>query len=202
MPKPTEVCKIKTFVLPIYLEGISFYLILLQISYQIIALVWKFKLKLSKTCLIHGGKMKIKSKGKSSKAKPKIKTEKEKPIEVKPYKSKGHRLETRIFKRNIHETFCVQPRCKFRGRHAAQGICFDRETISGLDYKNLEIVEKKALESLAEMKEVHKANGGSWVKYLEGQLVCQFMNEFFTLDELVRLRMANADLRLKLGTYK
>ena len=126
----------------------------------------------------------------------------EKPIEVRPFKSNGHMLETRIFKRNIHETFCVQPRCKFKGRHAAQGICHTSDTLSGLSYKHLETVEKRALESLAEMKEVHKVNGGSWVKCLESHLVCQFMNDFFTLDELVRLRMINANLRIKLGSYK
>ena len=40
------------------------------------------------------------------------------------HKKHKHKLETR--KREISDTYCIQPKCKFNGQIAAQGVCFDK----------------------------------------------------------------------------
>src|SRR3990167_5819857 len=46
--------------------------------------------------------------------------------EYRRYKSDGHQMETRIFAREIHESFCCQPKCRYFGKHAQQGVCHTR----------------------------------------------------------------------------
>ena len=73
----------------------------------------------------------------------------EAPISVKQHRSEGHSLETRVFERKILETFCVQPRYEFRGKRAAQGVCYDRKSLSGQKFKYLDAMEKYAVASRA-----------------------------------------------------
>lgn len=122
------------------------------------------------------------------------------PIEVKPYESEGHKLETRVFARQIHETYCAQERCEFYGRHAAQGICWGSPDAAEVKY--LERREKESDDMLAEMREIRdqqKMDNKAYIDYLESHLYCDWMNQQFTLDECVRLRAENAKLRLKAG---
>jgi hypothetical protein len=124
---------------------------------------------------------------------------KEKPIRIIPHKGeRGHRTETRIFQREIWEHFCADPKCKFFGKHAAQGICHTR--LGGIEQKYLDAVSKRAEDWLRESRlsnKKHKGTKDSWIKHLEATFVVHAMNEQFTLDELVRLRarLSEAELR-------
>ena len=114
----------------------------------------------------------------------------EKPTQIIKHKaSKGkHKLETRIFARNIHETYCVQKNCKFHGKHAQQGICHTKDTFNGSsDWSYVDGVMREGEEHLAFIKKSAK-NKESYIKQLEGEVVCGFSNSIFTLDELIRLR--------------
>ena len=124
----------------------------------------------------------------------------EAPISVKQHRSEGHSLETRVFERKILETFCVQPRCEFRGKRAAQGVCYDRKSLSGQKFKYLDATEKYAVENLQEARKAHRGQSDrKWVTNLESHFITHEMNQIFSLDELVRLRAENARLRSKLG---
>lgn len=125
-----------------------------------------------------------------------------KPIRTRRYKdSNGHALETRVFAREIHETYCADRRCKFFGKHAAQGRCHSRlkpHVLKELDRRN-----KYAWEAVREIQHIAKNwSKAKYIRYLESQHVCDVMNTWFSLDELIRLRAENAELRLKIGTYK
>lgn len=120
------------------------------------------------------------------------------PVEVKRHRSNGHVMETRIFARRIHETFCAQKGCRFFGRHAAQGICHTR--LKRPDQKYLERTERRAEEFVKEMREIRasqKMTPAQYVNYLERHMLCDWMNHEFGMDELIRLRAMNADLRLR-----
>ena len=95
-----------------------------------------------------------------------------KPIRVRRYKSDGHQMETRIFAREIHESFCCQPKCRYFG--------------------------KQAHELVEEMREISKGwSAAKRIEYLERHIECEWMNYMFTLDECIRLRAMVADLKLK-----
>lgn len=110
---------------------------------------------------------------------------KEVPVKIIPRRGK-HRLETRIFARDIHETYCAQPGCKFKGGTAQQGVCHTTEPFAGGDWKYIDRLEKYAEEVVKEAKKLYK--GKSYITYLEAQHVADWMNSMFILDEVVRLR--------------
>jgi hypothetical protein len=96
---------------------------------------------------------------------------------------------------------CDEPGCKFRGQLASQGNCFHR-----LDQKHqvyLRMTREEGESFLREAKALRAKNkqksARSWLRYLEGHIVCQWMNGRFTLDELIELRAENDRLRFKLG---
>jgi hypothetical protein len=122
----------------------------------------------------------------------------EKPVKVikhKPKDGDGHRRETRVFARNIHETFCDYKRCKFYGQHAQQGICFSDKP-DAIDWDRIAKIEKQEEEELAYFRKKYK--GKEYVKWLEAMYSCATVNWRFTLDDLIRLRRDNALLKLKL----
>lgn len=134
----------------------------------------------------------------------------EQPVRVEKRKAnkkyRSHATETRIFAREIHETFCDDPACKFYGKHAAQGICHTRGTFysktgyDSPDWSYIEMLEKRVAEELAQQKKKHFGKSRKkWIAYLESLHICDQMNTVFGLDELIRLRMENALLRLKAG---
>ena len=115
---------------------------------------------------------------------------------------KDHKTESA--KRTITYSICREPRCKFNGKYAAQGVCFSRNRPMVTDFCNYLLGQGEEL--LAEMKKLRRKNGHKsdkdWIAYLEGHLVCDWANQHGTLDELIHLRAENAKLRLKLGKWK
>lgn len=121
----------------------------------------------------------------------------EKPVKVikyKPKKGDGHARETRIFAREIHESFCDDKKCKFYGQHAQQGICHTSEP-EAIDWDRVAKLEQEQEEELKYFRK--KYNGKEYVKWLEAMYACGMMNWRFGLDELIRLRRDNALLKLK-----
>lgn len=122
------------------------------------------------------------------------------PIKIIPGKGK-HRTETRVFVRNIHETWCVQPGCKFNGRPAQQGVCHTTTTFTGsTDWSYIEALEKDAVTHLAELLRRHGRR--SYLRRLEEDFICAHLNAAFHLDQLVYLRREVALLRLAVAKAK
>ena len=122
-------------------------------------------------------------------------------------KGESHRTETRYFEQKYRmESFCDEPGCKFYGKHAAQGVCYGKDSYGDMDSRHLDKIWKYCEEWLDEDKKSKLKNGiksqKAWVEHLEGALVCARVNECFTLNELIYLRAQNAKLRLQLGKYK
>ena len=117
---------------------------------------------------------------------------------------KDHKIQTRKKNMKILRSFCLQPGCKFKGKEAAQGICFGK--LKGFQHEYARDVMSRGENLLKEMKSLRKRNKKwslkGWIGYLEGHLVCSWANSEFGLDELIRLRAENAKLRLALGKYK
>jgi hypothetical protein len=122
----------------------------------------------------------------------------EKPIRIvkdKPNKRKnGHNCETRVFAREIHETFCDDKKCKFYKQHAQQGICHTNKP-DAIDWDRVEKINNSYDEELEYFRK--KYNGKEYVSWLESMYICTSVNWQFTLDELIRLRRENALLKLK-----
>jgi predicted Fe-S protein YdhL (DUF1289 family) len=125
----------------------------------------------------------------------------EEPIKVLKNKGRSHKTEIRVFARNIHETFCVDPKCKFKGQHAVQGVCFrDKEEIA--DWKKIEREEKRIDEELRHYrKKFHvdkMKDPKEYIEWLESMYTTAWMNWSFVLDEVIRLRRDNALLKAPL----
>jgi hypothetical protein len=121
---------------------------------------------------------------------------KEKPVKViKEKKYRGsHRMETRVFARNIHEHYCVEKGCKFYGKPAVQGHCHTTTTfVDGADWGYIDRAEKFAEQELKEAKKSYK--GKALLRYLESAYVCRWLGQVNSLDSLIRLRRENALLR-------
>lgn len=121
----------------------------------------------------------------------------EKPIKVikhDPKNGDGHKRETRVFARNIHETFCDYKRCKFYGKHAQQGVCYsDKPDL--IDWDRIAKVEKEHEDELKYFRKLYK--GKEYVRWLEAMYATASMNWRFTLDDLIRMRRDIALLKLK-----
>jgi hypothetical protein len=128
-----------------------------------------------------------------------------KPISIRKFKATdGHRIESRTYRRDIIETFCNEPRCKFYKKHAAQGICHSRDSLTGLSEKDLKMVYENSRKVLEEFRLLHKRRMSTkkYMDLLESRMVTDWMNQTFTLDELVRTRAEMSRLKLKLGKYR
>lgn len=129
----------------------------------------------------------------------KKKSEIERPVSVVPGKNKKHKTETRIFARNIHETFCVHPGCKFEGEHAAQNVCHTLTTFEGsMDWSYMDSVIAAGEKYVTEIRKISKKQSRTdkeYIKRLESELACMWMNSICGLDQLVRLRGEVATLR-------
>ena len=139
---------------------------------------------------------------KSKSKKQPSKEKKAPPIRVKRYESiAGHCLEERVFLREVHETFCIHPRCKFRGKHAAQGVCFDKVLPRSLKLMVENIAQ--AQREIADLRRAHRKKSTSWrIRNLEAYLSWLLTSHRQVLDELVRLWAENAALRLARRKYK
>jgi hypothetical protein len=122
------------------------------------------------------------------------------PKPIKIIKGKGrHKTETRVFPREIRETFCVHPSCKFKGQHAVQGVCFrDREDVA--DWKKIRREEKRIEEELKYFRKkfcVDKMKDPKeYIEWLESMYTTAQMNWSFVLDEVIRLRRDNTLLKV------
>jgi hypothetical protein len=112
-----------------------------------------------------------------------------------------HRTETRVFAREIAETYCVHPRCKFRGQRAAQGVCFSTKTFAeGTDWNYFWAMEKAAKRYLEEVRRIYRREGkAEYIRALEGSLTSDWLNSILHADEMIYLRREVALLRLKLA---
>lgn len=118
------------------------------------------------------------------------------------HKAKDHKMETR--KREIGESFCIQPGCKYKGERAVQGHCFHR--LDDASQKYIRAVMKRGEGFLEEMRAMRGVNHwktkATWTKALEGHMVGSWMNSEFTMDELIHLRCEVEGLRRRLGRMK
>ena len=107
---------------------------------------------------------------------------------------------TELRPKQIKESYCVQKGCKFHNKPAEQGICFSTESgLGGTSWKHIEKAEESALDLVNGLKK-HAKNQKDYVEHLESYLICTWMNNEFTLDELVYLRRKVALLELKKRT--
>ena len=118
-------------------------------------------------------------------------TLKETPVEI--IRGRGsHKTEERVFVRRIHENFCVDPKCQFRGRHAVQGVCHTTTTSAGghdWDYVDrLIALGNSFVDEVKTMAKRGKWSQKKYVAYLESAMACSWSNACSGLDELVRLR--------------
>lgn len=121
-------------------------------------------------------------------------------VRIAKHGNQSHKTETKIFAREIRETYCDQSDCEFYGKHAAQGVCFETDVWDPW-YNRYELIIKQSEEGLAEV-EAHHSSPEELLEYLKSMYVYMQANWDNTLNECVRLRAENAKLRLKLGDYK
>jgi len=116
--------------------------------------------------------------------------------------SKGHKLSNGW--RRIYESRCADPNCEFFGQRAQQGVCYSR--LDNPSTKYIDSVRKYADARMKEVKSVRKVDkfntDAKWIKYLESNLECCWMNEEFTMDELISLRAQVGKLTNTLDKYK
>jgi hypothetical protein len=114
---------------------------------------------------------------------------------------KSHKTEKRT--REIRESFCDQPGCRFRGKPAQQGVCHTTETITGdADWTYVDKLIAYGDQHLANVRASAKRMKWSqreYVSYLESEAACQMSNNASLLDELVRNRTALAIAKAKLA---
>lgn len=97
---------------------------------------------------------------------------------------------------------CDDPKCKFYGQLAEQGVC--HTVLPDAMSKYFAQLMKGAEETLKFNRE-HNYKGLSQkeiFKRMESEVVCAHMNYRSCLDELIWLRGENAKLRGKLGLFK
>lgn len=103
-----------------------------------------------------------------------------------------HRIEDRVYAREIRESFCVQKGCRFHGQRAQQGVCHTTKPMAvnnwGYTDAVFDYASKWANEQMAERRKRYLRNPKDYIKHLEAALWCQLVNTTTGLDELVRLR--------------
>lgn len=124
----------------------------------------------------------------------------ERPVRIITYKGR-HKTELRVFRRDIHESYCAQPDCQFFGKHSAQGICHTK--LKGFPAQYFDRLFASARSTVEFYRAQYKGKSrAQWVKFLEGLVITTQCNWTSCLDELIRTRAVNAKLNNKLGTYK
>jgi hypothetical protein len=101
--------------------------------------------------------------------------------------------------RKIPQSLCDNPRCKFYGKPAQQGVCYS--TLDPAQSRYIKYVLDHGEGLLKEIKQLRTANGcktdKKWIRHLEGMVVTTWANNWFGLDELIYLRAECAKLRLQ-----
>jgi hypothetical protein len=99
-------------------------------------------------------------------------------------------------------SICQDKRCKFYGKLAEQGVCYSRVPDELSRYF---AGQMKAAESMLAFNRKHnykKLTQRQYIKQLESEVVCHYLNYSNCLDGLVWLRGENAKLRGKLGIFR
>ncbi len=111
-----------------------------------------------------------------------------KPDEIIPGKGK-HRVDTHIFPRRIHESWCAQKGCQFNGKPAVQGVCHSTETFAGdPDYSYWEHMDKIVQDHMVVLRKMLKGRSPKEQRLrLESEIACGLMNAWSGLDETIRL---------------
>ena len=128
----------------------------------------------------------------------------EKPLRVIPNKNRKHKTETRIFAREIHESFCAQPGCRFHGKPSVQGVCHSTERFDG-ERDIIRWFMLKAKQHAKDRTYFHKLFAGKperYIAHLEAHYESAMMNWSLGIEELVKLRRENAILRDKLERHR
>lgn len=117
------------------------------------------------------------------------------PVRIEKHGNADHKTETRIFSREIHESFCDEPTCEFYKKHAAQGHCGKDEAE---DMRIYDLIDRREAELEKDWNECYASDPeGSKSAYITAML-----NWSLGLDECIKLRAENARLKNKLGEYK
>ncbi len=125
------------------------------------------------------------------------------PVRIQKHGNETHKTETRIFAREIHESYCDEPSCEFYGKHASQGHCWIASDLTELRLdKAIDRAEEEAKEAIAELDSFRPESDKEYIAELKSHLICEYLNDSMQWEEQLRLRMENAKLRLKLGIYK
>jgi len=121
-------------------------------------------------------------------------------------KENPHKLECRTIQKPILESFCLEPKCKFYKKPAAQGVCYTVLPRYKSVTQYFDMTFRHAEEVLAEMKRLRNINKqqskDAWIKHLENQFICNWANHDSTLDMLIELRAENAKLKIQLGKWR
>ena len=125
----------------------------------------------------------------------------EKPIRVIPSKSKKHKTETRVFAREIHETFCMQSECRFRDKHAVQGVCHTTERFDGERdlQKWFALKSKQHADDRKYFRKLYAGKPQKYIEHLEAHYECAMLNWSITIEEMIDLRRNNAILKDRLA---
>lgn len=128
----------------------------------------------------------------------------EKLIRIIPGKARKHKTETRVFAREIHESYCAQRGCRFFGKRAVQGVCFSSERFDGERdiWKWIDLKAKHQADERAYFHKLYRGKPKEYIRHLEAHYESAVMNWDLTLDELVQLRGENAILKDKLDKKK
>lgn len=117
-------------------------------------------------------------------------------VQVVPTRSRKHKSEVHVIAREIHESYCADPACRFFGKKAVQGVCHTTEPFADGTIWDYVVKVDKAARSYLEMRQVCLGKSAKdYVRRLESEIVCHWSNNIHSIDELVRLRMENAILR-------
>lgn len=136
----------------------------------------------------------------------KLKSPKEAALRKEFWRSRrtSHRMEGRYFAREQVETYCVQPRCRFRGKRAVQGVCFSTDPfVEGMNWDYFNAMQKAAFRYMEEVRSIYQKGGkDDYIRALEGSLKSDWINSILHHDEMISLRREVALLRLKLERTK
>jgi hypothetical protein len=124
----------------------------------------------------------------------------DKPIKIIEHHERGHWTQTRIFARNIHESFCMQRGCRFYKQHAQQGVCHTTKTFTGSpDWSYVDAIDKEASLHVGFIrKQYRKDPRKKYISRLENEITTMWMSSMFHTDEMVYLRRELAVTRKKL----
>lgn len=93
---------------------------------------------------------------------------------------------------------CKDPDCEFYGHPAQQGTCHSNEPEVAHSFERLEKLAEDFAEELVQIRKIESfQDKDEYIRWLESTYECAMMNWTFCLDECIRLRKENGDLKRK-----